>query len=287
MKVWIDGELIDKEDAKISVFDHCLLYGDGVFEGIRIYNGTIFQCQAHVDRLFASADTVRLDIGMSKQEVTQAMYETLRANEIKDGYIRLVVTRGPGTLGLSPLRCPKSCMFIIADQIALYPPEMYENGLEVIIAKRRRISADMLPPAVKSCNYLNNILANLEAADAGAGEAIMLNAEGNVAEATGDNIFVVTGGKVFTPPTDAGILIGVTRGVVLRLCGELGIPCEETHLTVDDLAAADEIFLTGTAAEVIAVTKLDGKTVGSGKAGAVTTKLLAAFREFIRAECGG
>ena len=286
MKVWLDGQLVNKEDAKISVFDHCVLYGDGVFEGIRIYTGVIFQCQAHVDRLFASAETIRLDIGMTKQEVTDAMYETLRANDIVDGYIRLVVTRGPGTLGLSPLRCPKSCVFIIADQIALYPPEMYENGLEVIVAKRRRISPNMLPPSVKSCNYVNNILANLEASDAGAGEAIMLNAEGNVAEATGDNIFIVANGKVSTPPTEAGILVGVTRSVVVRLCGELGVPCQERNLKVEDLTAADEIFLTGTAAEVIAVTKLDGETVGSGKAGPVTTKLLTAFREFIKAECG-
>ena len=286
MKVWLDGQLVDKEDAKISVFDHCVLYGDGVFEGIRIYTGVIFQCAAHVDRLFASAKTIRLDIGMTKQEVTDAMYETLRANDIVDGYIRLVVTRGPGTLGLSPLRCPKSCVFIIADQIALYPPEMYENGLEVIVAKRRRISPNMLPPSVKSCNYVNNILANLEASDAGAGEAIMLNAEGNVAEATGDNIFIVADGKVSTPPTEAGILVGVTRSIVVRLCGELGVPCQERNLKVEDLTAADEIFLTGTAAEVIAVTKLDGETVGSGKAGPGTTKLLTAFREFIKAECG-
>ncbi len=287
MKVWIDGQLVDKEDAKISVFDHCILYGDGVFEGIRVYNGTIFECEGHVARLFASAETVRLDIGMTRQEVTDAMYETLRANDIADGYIRLVITRGPGTLGLSPLRCPKSCMFIIADQISLYPPEMYENGLEVIIAKHRRFSADMLPPYVKSCNYLNNILANLEASDVGAGEAIMLNADGNVSEATGDNVFIVRDGRVLTPPTTAGILIGITRGVTLCLCDKLGIDKEETDLTVEDLAAADEVFLTGTAAEVIAVTKVDGKVVGSGKAGPVTTKLLKAFREYIKDQCGG
>ena len=286
MKVWINGELVDEQDAKISVFDHCLLYGDGVFEGIRIYNGTIFQCAAHMDRLLASAEAIRLEVPYSRDEITDAMYQTLRANGLKDGYIRLLITRGPGTLGLDLDKCSGGAVIIIADTIALYPPEMYENGLEVIIAERRRISADMLPPAVKSCNYLNNILAKSEATDAGTGEAIMLNAQGQVAEATGDNVFLVKGGTVFTPPPEAGILIGVTRRVVVELCGKLGIPLEEKPISVADLRAAEEIFLTGTAAEVIAVTSVDGRSIGSGKAGPVTRKLLEAFREFIRDECG-
>ena len=287
MKVWINGELVDKQDAKISVFDHCLLYGDGVFEGIRTYNGTIFQCAAHMDRLLGSAEAIRLQIPFSADEITDAMYQTLRANGLSDGYIRLLVTRGPGTLGLDLDKCSGGAVIIIADTIALYPPEMYERGLEVIIAERRRISADMLPPAVKSCNYLNNILAKAEATDARAGEAIMLNAEGQVAEASGDNVFLVKGGTVFTPPPGAGILIGVTRRVVVGLCGKLGIPLEEQPISVAELRSAEEVFLTGTAAEVIAVTKVDGQSIGSGKAGPVTRKLLEVFRRFIRDECGG
>lgn len=287
MKVWMNGELVDKQDAKISVFDHCLLYGDGVFEGIRIYNGTIFQCAAHMDRLLASAEAIRLEVPFSREQITDAMYQTLRANGLSDGYIRLLVTRGPGTLGLDLDKCSAGAVIIIADTIALYPGEMYENGLEVIIAERRRISADMLPPAVKSCNYLNNILAKAEATDARAGEAIMLNAEGQVAEASGDNVFLVKGGTVFTPPPEAGILIGVTRRVVVGLCGKLGIALEERPISVAELHSAEEVFLTGTAAEVIAVTKVDGQSIGSGKAGPVTRKLLEAFRRFIRDECGG
>jgi branched-chain amino acid aminotransferase len=286
MKVWMNGELVDQQDAKISVFDHCLLYGDGVFEGIRIYNGTIFQCAAHMDRLLASAEAIRLEVPFSADEITDAMYQTLRANGLSDGYIRLLVTRGRGTLGLDLDKCSAGAVIIIADTIALYPSEMYESGLEVIVAERRRISADMLPPAVKSCNYLNNILAKADATDAGTGEAIMLNAEGQVAEATGDNVFLVKGGTVFTPPPEAGILIGVTRRVVVGLCGKLGISLEEKPISVAELRRADEVFLTGTAAEVIAVTKLDGQSIGSGKAGPVTRKLLEAFRRFIRDECG-
>ena len=287
MTIWLNGELVEKEDATVSVLDHGLLYGDGVFEGIRVYNGTIFQCQAHVERLYASAEAIRLPIAMSEQEMTDAMYETLKANGISDGYIRLLVTRGIGDLGLNPLICDRGSVVIIADQIALYPPEMYESGLAVVMAEHRRISPDMLPPSVKSMNYLNNILANIEARDAGVGEAIMLNAEGNVAEGTGDNIFIVRDGTVTTPPVSAGILIGVTRKVTIDLCGKLGVPIEEKDFGVDELMSADEIFLTGTAAEIIAVTKVDRTVIAAGKAGPVTMKLLGAFREFIAAECGG
>jgi branched-chain amino acid aminotransferase len=281
MKVWLDGKLVDAEDARISVFDHGILYGDGVFEGIRTYGGKIFQCQAHVDRLFSSARQIRLAIPYTKQEIVDAMYEAIRANGLTDGYIRLVVTRGPGTLGLSPFKCSEPCVYVIADQIALYPQEMYDNGMAVIIARTLRMSANMLNPGVKSLNYLNNIIAKIEAIDAGVAEAIMLNADGHVAECTGDNLFLVEHGGIVTPPLSAGILPGITRGVVLSLAGRLGIPVAEEDIPVERLLGADECFLTGTAAEVIAVTKINGTVIGSGKAGPVTQKLLAAFREYI------
>ncbi len=285
MKVWINGKLVDKEQAVLTVFDHAVLYGDGVFEGIRVYNGKIFQCAAHMDRLFASADGIRLPMPLTKREIVDGMQEAIAANDISDGYIRLVVTRGPGTLGLNPFECSDPTVFIIADQIALYPSDMYETGLEVIIAKTRRISPEMISPTVKSCNYLNNTLARIEAVDAGAAEAIMLNAEGTIAEATGDNVFIVSEGAVATPPPESGSLKGITRQVVMGLCRNLGIPITERVVTVEQLYAADECFLTGTAAEVIAVTKADGRVIGAGKAGAITKKLLEAFRQFIRTEC--
>jgi len=280
MKVWLNGKMFDKTDACLSVFDHGTLYGDGIFEGIRIYNGRIFQCQNHIDRLFESARKIRLPIEQTKQEIVDAMYETIEANDISDGYIRLVVTRGAGTLGLNPFKCSRPGTFIIADSIVLYPPEMYDNGMAVIIAKTVRVSPDMLDPSIKCLNYLNNICAKIEAIDAGVAEAIMLNAEGNVAECTGDNIFIVTGGQVITPDTDSGILVGVTRGVVMRLAREMGLTVVERAVTPDELRSADECFLTGTAAEVIAMTKIDDAIVGDGKVGEITTKLLSAFREF-------
>lgn len=285
MKIWMDGQLVDREQAAVSVFDHGVLYGDGVFEGIRIYNGRIFQCTAHMDRLFESAEKIRLAIPYSKQGLVGAMNECIGANGLTgSGYIRLVVTRGAGTLGLHPFMCPRPCVFIIADQIQLYPPELYETGMGVIIAKRRRISPTMLDPSVKSLNYVNNILAKIEAIDVGLLEAIMLNDKGNVSECTGDNIFIIKDGAVITPPVTAGILIGVTRGVAIRLAGELGIEVVERDMKPDELKAADEIFLTGTAAEIMAVTKVDETVIGSGSAGPVTTKLLEAFRAFIETE---
>ncbi|MDP6636419.1 MAG: branched-chain-amino-acid transaminase [Phycisphaerae bacterium] len=280
MKVWLAGKLVDQDDARLSVFDHATLYGDGVFEGIRIYNGRIFQRQTHVDRLFESARKIRLPIEQTKQEIVDAMYETIAANGISDGYIRLVVTRGIGTLGLSPFKCTKPSTFIIADSIVMYPQEMYDNGMAVIIAKTVRVSADMLDPCIKSLNYLNNICAKIEAIDAGVAEAIMLNVKGNVAECTGDNIFIVKSGQIITPDTDSGILVGVTRGVVMSLARELGLTVIEQQVTPDDLRSADECFLTGTAAEVIAVTKIDESIIGDGAVGEITTKLLTAFREF-------
>jgi len=281
MIVWLNGELVDEKDARLTVFDHGTLYGDGVFEGIRIYNSRIFQCQAHIDRLFESARRIRLSIEHTKQELVDAMYETLKANGIVDGYIRLVITRGKGTLGLSPFKCPAPNAFIIADSIELYPQEMYDNGMAVIIAKTVRCSSTMLDPQVKSLNYLNNIRAKIEAIDAGVAEAIMLNVDGKVAECTGDNIFIVKDGQVITPNEEAGILVGVTRGVVMRLAAELGSTPIERPVTVEDLYTADECFLTGTAAEVIAVTRIDDRLIGDGKVGEVTKKLLTAFMEFI------
>ena len=287
MKIWLDGKLVDEPDARLSVLDHGTLYGDGVFEGIRVYNRRIFQCRAHIDRLFESARRIRLAIPLTKQELIDATHETVRANECENGYIRLVVTRGQGTLGLNPFECRKPSMFIIAADIALYPQEMYDNGMAVIIAKTVRCSANMLDPGIKSLNYLNNICARIEAVDAGVAEAIMLNVKGNAAECTGDNIFIVTGGRAATPQADAGILMGITRGVVIRLAGKLGIEVTEGSITSEDLYAADECFLTGTAAEVISVTRIDGHVIGDGKPGPVTRKLLAAYREFIASDEAG
>jgi branched-chain amino acid aminotransferase len=282
MKVWLDGELVEKEDAKLTVFDHGTLYGDGVFEGIRVYNGKVFQAEAHIDRLFVSADKIRLEIPYSGAHVLESIYQTLRANDLVDAYVRLVVTRGEGTLGLNPRKCPRPTVFIITDQIELYPQEMYDNGLAVIVARTVRTSRRMLDPSIKNLNYLNNIMAKIEAVEAGVEEAIMLNEAGHVAECTGDNIFIVKNGTIITPPPEAGILIGVTRGVAIRLAERLGIALVEGDLSVDELYAADECFLTGTAAEIISVTRIDDQTIGSGQAGPVTQKLLSAFREFIR-----
>jgi branched-chain amino acid aminotransferase len=282
MKVWLNGELVDTEDAKLTVYDHGTLYGDGVFEGIRIYNGRIFQCKAHVDRLYASAKQIRLAIPCTKQEIEDAMQETMRANGTENGYIRLVVTRGAGTLGVSPFKCAEPNVFVIADQIALYPKEMYEQGMAVIVAKTIRTSARMLSPGIKSLNYLNNILAKIEAVDAGVAEAIMLNEQGNVAEGTGDNLFIVEDSRAITPPLSAGILAGITRDVVLSLAPRQGVPAAEEDISSERLRRAEECFLTGTAAEVIAVTKIDDQPIGDGKVGPVTQKLQAAFREYIR-----
>ena len=282
MKVWVDGQLVDKADAKLSVFDHGMLYGDGVFEGLRSYGGKVFQFKAHMDRLFASAERIRLTVPFTAQQLVDATCATMAANGIADGYIRMVVTRGEGTLGLGPDKCSKGSAFIIADQIALYPDELYESGMPVIIAKTVRTSARMVDPRVKSLNYLNNILAKIECLDAGVSEAIMLSEDGDVAEGTGDNVFIVEDGEVITPPAEAGLLLGITRAVVLHLCKKLRIPASQRRVTPDDLLAADECFLTGTAAEVISVTSVDGAPIGDGKAGPITRRLLSAFREFIR-----
>lgn len=282
LKVWLDGKLVPKEDAKISVYDHGLLYGDGVFEGIRVYSGRIFHCEAHLDRLWASARAIRLEIPISRDEYRTAMEQTIKANNFTDCYIRACVTRGAGYLGLSPRKCPKPSIFIIADTIELYPREMYENGMAVITASIIRNHPNALSPRIKSMNYLNNILAKIEAIDANVPEAIMLNHEGNVAECTGDNIFIVRNGQVQTPTTSDGILEGITREVVMGFCKKMSIPLVEKTLQRHDLYIADECFLTGTAAEVVPVTKIDGRLVGAGQVGPITRKLMDAFSRYIR-----
>jgi len=279
MKIYIDGEFYDKENAKISVFDHGLLYGDGVFEGIRFYNGRVFRLDEHIDRLFDSARAIALNIGMDKSAVIEATLETIRQNNLQDGYIRLVVTRGVGDLGLNPMLCPKASIFVIASKITLYSADKYENGLDVVTCATRRIPHGALSPMVKSLNYLNNVMAKIEAQNAGAGEGLMLNEQGFVSECTGDNIFIIKNGVITTPPISAGALAGVTRSVVFDLAAELGIPIHEPMMTRYDIFTADECFLTGTAAEIIPAVKLDTRLIGDGKPGPITRRLITRFRE--------
>ena len=281
-KVFLNGDLVDSADAKISVFDHGLLYGDGVFEGIRSYDGRIFRLPEHVRRLFASAEGICLTIPMTQQQMSEAIEKTFAANDLRDAYIRACVTRGIGTLGLDPDLCGTPAVFIIVDTIALYPKELYDNGLEIIIAKTPRISPGALNPRIKSLNYLNNILAKIEAIDVGLLEAVMLNSDGYVAEATGDNVFIVREGKVLTPPAGAGILLGITRNEVIEIAKSLGIELSEENLTPEDLYSADECFLTGTAAEVVPVIRIDGHTIGEGKPGKTTLQLLGEFHRRTR-----
>jgi branched-chain amino acid aminotransferase len=282
LKIWIDGKLVDKADAKVSVYDHGLLYGDGVFEGIRVYNGRIFECQAHVDRLYASAKAIRLNIPITPEEFTAAMEETVRANNFTDCYIRAVVTRGAGDLGIDPKKAKRPCAFIIADHIALYPKEMYEKGIAVITSSFIRNHPLSLSPRIKSLNYLNNILAKIEANDAGVPEAVMLNHEGNVAECTADNIFIVRGGTVMTPGTCDGILEGITRKVMIDLCRDHNLPIVETQIQRHDLYVADEMFLTGSGAEVVPVVSIDRRQIGNGQPGPITKRLIDAFRKHVR-----
>jgi len=279
MKIFLDGQFYDKQDAKISVFDHGLLYGDGVFEGIRFYNGRVFRLEEHIDRLYDSAKAICLTIPMTPAEMTEALLETIRQNELKDGYVRLVVTRGVGDLGLNPLLCPRASVFIIAAKITLYPEEMYKNGLTVVTCATRRIPHGALSPMVKSLNYLNNVLAKIEAQQAGAGEGLMLNEQGYVAECTGDNIFTIKNGQVFTPPISAGALAGVTREAMFHIAAQLGVTITEPNMTRYDIYTSDECFLTGTAAEVIPVTKLDTRVIGDGKPGPLTLKFIEKFHE--------
>ncbi len=279
LKVYINGDLYEKDEAKISVFDHGLLYGDGVFEGIRVYGGRIFRCREHVDRLFDSAHAIALDIPMTRDEIVDAMRRTLEANSVTDGYIRLVITRGVGDLSLDPYRCRDPRVIIIADSIQLYPPEYYDRGLELVTVATVRNHPNAVSPRIKSLNYLNNTLAKIECMQAGVEEAVMLNKDGCVAECTGDNIFIVKGGRLETPPVHAGILEGITRSVVMDLARAAGIDAVERDMTRFDLYVADECFLTGTAAEVVPVVRIDSRTIGDGRPGPVTLKLLALFRE--------
>jgi len=274
MKIYIDGKYYDQKNAKISVFDHGLLYGDGIFEGIRAYNGRVFRLKEHIDRLFCSAKAILLRMPLSHGEIVRAVVETCRRNKIRDGYIRLLVTRGAGTLGLNPNRCKNPSVIIIADKIQLYPAELYERGMEIITVPTIRNLHSALNPAIKSLNYLNNILAKIEANNAGCEEAVMLNAEGFVSECTGDNIVIVKAGQVLTPPLSAGALYGITRGVVLELAREDGLSVAEPNLTRYDLFNADECFLTGTGAELIPIVKIDGRVIGTGKPGPITRRLV-------------
>lgn len=282
MKIWFDGKLVDEQEAKTSVFDHATLYGDGCFEGIRFYSGKIFRLQEHIVRLFDSMRYLLIDLPWSFQEVCAATEETVAASGMQDGYIRLVVTRGIGDLGLNPRNCPRPSMFIIAQNITLYPKEMYENGLSLITSSYRRPNPDVLSQQVKSLNYLNSVSAKIEAVQQGAGEALMLNQQGNVAECTGDNIFIVKNGVVATPPLTECALGGITRHAVMDICAQLGIPCVERVMNRFDIICADECFLTGTAAEVIAATSLDGRVIGSGHAGSITKRILARYQELVR-----
>jgi branched-chain amino acid aminotransferase len=283
MKIYIDGKYYDERNARISVFDHGLLYGDGIFEGIRAYNGRVFKLKEHIDRLFYSAKAILLTIPMSHADIMAAVVETCRRNKIRDGYIRLVVTRGAGTLGLNPNRCKRPSVIIIADKIQLYPAELYEKGMDIVTVPTTRNLHSALNPAIKSLNYLNNILAKIEANNAGCEEAIMLNAEGFVAECTGDNIFIIKEGRLLTPPLAAGALYGITRQVVMELGAQSGLQVSEPNLTRYDLFNADECFLTGTAAELMPVVKIDGRLIGNGAPGPVTGKLMTQYHTLTKA----
>ncbi|MBM3875846.1 MAG: branched-chain-amino-acid transaminase [Verrucomicrobia bacterium] len=278
MKVYVDGKFYDEKNAKVSVFDHGLLYGDGVFEGIRAYNGRVFRLTEHVERLFNSAKSILLTIPLTPAEMGRAVVETCRRNKLTDAYIRLVVTRGVGTLGLDPNRCKRASVIIIAGKIQVYPPALYERGMDIVTVPTTRNLVNAVNPAIKSLNYLNNILAKIEANIAGVEEAILLNGEGFVAECTADNLFIVKGRRLLTPPLSAGALYGITRGVVLDLGRESGLETGEPNLTRYDLYIADECFLTGTGAEIIPVVKIDGRVIGTGRPGATTRSLIEKYK---------
>ncbi len=284
LKVYIGGKLYDKADAKVSVYDHGLLYGDGVFEGIRAYSGRVFRLKQHVDRLFESAQSIYLKIPMSREDMARAIVDTMAVNDLKDAYIRVVVTRGAGSLGLDPRKTTDPQVIIITDAISLYPPELYEHGLKIVTSGTMRNHPSALNPRIKSLNYLNNIMAKVEAINAGCLEALMLNHKGEVAECTGDNIFVVRKGEIHTPPIDAGILEGITRDVVIELAKAAGITVYERTMDRHDVYTADECFLTGTAAEVIPVVECDARLIGSGKPGPVTVDLLKRFHALVRSD---
>jgi branched-chain amino acid aminotransferase len=282
MKIYLDGKLCNERDAKVSVFDHGLLYGDGVFEGIRAYNGRVFKLKEHIDRLFYSAKAILLTIPMTHAELMKATIDTIRANKLRDAYIRLVVTRGVGNLGLNPRSCLKPSIIIIAGKIQVYPAELYARGMDIVTVPTVRNLHSALNPAIKSLNYLNNILAKIEANNAGVEEAVMLNSEGFVAEGTADNLFIIKNGELFTPPLSAGALYGITRGTVIELAKLAGMKVTEPNLTRYDLFNADECFLTGTGAEIMPVIKIDGRVIGTGKPGKISVKLIEAYKELTK-----
>ena len=282
--IFLNGEFVARDSARVSVFDHGYLYGDGIFEGIRAYNGRVFRLDEHLDRLYESARTIMLQIPLAKVQMREAVLETLRRNGLREGYIRLVISRGPGDLGLDPRKCPQATVVVIAENIQLYPQEAYTRGLRAITTTTRKIRPDMLSPQVKSLNYLGNILARIEVNQAGADEGIMLNADGYVTECTADNIFIVHRGELWTPPAFLGILKGITRDTVLELARAMEMRAQERVFTMHDVYTADECFLTGTAAEVAPVVEVDGRAIGDGKPGAVTKRLNEAFRARVQAE---
>jgi len=282
MKVYIDGKFYDEKNAKISVFDHGLLYGDGVFEGIRAYHGRVFKLPEHIERLYHSAKAILLTIPLTPEEMTRAVVETCRRNRLSNCYIRLIVTRGAGTLGLNPNRCPHPSVIIIAGRIQLYPEELYEKGMAIVTVPTTRNLVNAINPAIKSLNYLNNVLAKIEANIAGVEEAIMLNNEGFVAECTGDNLFIVRNQQLLTPPLAAGALYGITRRTVMDLARESGLSVAEPNLTRYDLYIADECFLTGTGAEIIPVTRIDGRAIGDGRPGPITKMLIGKYHELTK-----
>ena len=282
MKVWIDGRLVKEKDAKISVWDHGLLYGDGLFEGLRIYSGKVFKLKEHLDRLFQGAQVLNLGIPYTKDELTKIVNDTVQENQRSEGYIRLLVTRGIGTLGIDPAKCPKPSVIVIVDGIQLYSEELYEKGIPVVTAATRRLPADVFDPRVKSLNYMTNIMAKMEANRAGCPEAVMLTREGYLAECTADNIFIYSQGTLKTPAPHLGILEGITRATILELAEQAGIPTEEGTYNRTDLYLAEEVFLTGSGAELIPVTEVDGRIIGGGKAGEITAKLRKAFKILIK-----
>src|SRR5438552_7154981 len=282
LQIYIYGKFYSEADAKISVFDHGLLYGDGIFEGIRFYNGRVYRLEEHLKRLWDSARSICLEIPMTRQEMTEALIETIRQNHLQDGYIRLLVTRGVGNLGLNPEQCKNPSVIIIAATIALYHEDFYRKGLSIVTVATRRSNPASLNPAVKSLNYLNNVMARIEANLAHADEALMLNDAGNVAECTADNVFIIKDSQIFTPPITAGALRGITRSVVFDIAGEFDLEVTEADFTRHDIFVADECFLTGTAAEIVPVVKADGRLIGNGKPGPITTRIIARFREMTR-----
>ncbi|MFD2445514.1 branched-chain-amino-acid transaminase [Bacillus sp. CGMCC 1.16607] len=279
--IYLNDRFVSKKDAVVSVYDHGFLYGDGVFEGIRVYEGNVFRLKEHVDRLYDSAKSIMLDIHYSKQEMSELVVETLRKNNLQNAYIRVVVSRGVGNLGLDPSSCARPQVIVIAEELALFPKKLYETGIDIVSVATRRNRSDVLSPKVKSLNYLNNILVRIEANLAGVSEALMLNDQGYVAEGSADNVFIVKNGEIFTPPGYVGALEGITRNVIMELAVKLGFPMKEQVFTRHDVYTADEVFLTGTAVEVIAVVKVDGRSIGEGKPGNYTNRLLEEFRKTV------